>query len=141
MKQASQVDLLTSLMTLRKFMSPGQVQAMMSFATGEEGEFYRAKITELANMFNTMPHTYQQDGKGDQAVAYLRYFLGRGTWHITEKDMGKGGQHQAFGLADIGFGGELGYISIVELIQMGAELDLYYTPKTLEKIREEEFSA
>ena len=39
---------------------------------------------------------------------------------------------QAFGIADLGKGRELGYISIPELLENGAELDLYYTePKTI----------
>ena len=42
------------------------------------------------------------------------------------------GQVQAFGIADLGMGPELGYISIPELLANGAELDLYYTkPKTI----------
>jgi hypothetical protein len=39
------------------------------------------------------------------------------------------GQMQAFGIADLGMGAELGYISIPELLENGAELDLYF--KTL----------
>ena len=44
-------------------------------------------------------------------------------------------QHQAFGLADLGMGAELGYISIVELLENGAELDLHFVPRTLEQIK------
>lgn len=32
-------------------------------------------------------------------------------------------------------GGETGYISIVELLENGAELDLYFTPKTLAEVQ------
>ena len=42
------------------------------------------------------------------------------------------GQVQAFGIADLGMGAGLGYISIPELLENGAELDIYYTtPKTI----------
>ena len=45
-------------------------------------------------------------------------------------------QLQAFGLADLfGDGGELGYVSIEELKSVGAEMDLYWTPKTLREIK------
>jgi hypothetical protein len=48
----------------------------------------------------------------------------------------RGKQHQAFGLADLfGDGGELGYISIVEILANGGGLDFYFTPKTLKEIR------
>jgi len=42
-------------------------------------------------------------------------------------------QLQAFGLADMG-SPELGYISIVELLQKGVELDLHWTQKKLSEI-------
>lgn len=34
-------------------------------------------------------------------------------------------------VADLGMGAELGYISIPELPENGAELDLYFTPKRI----------
>ena len=40
----------------------------------------------------------------------------------------------AFGIADLGMEPELGYISIPELLEVGAELDLYHTPKTVAEI-------
>lgn len=59
------------------------------------------------------------------------------NWYITERDMERA-QFQAFGLAVLfGDGGELGYINIVELIRNGVELDMYFTPCTLEAIRKE----
>src|SRR3989442_851268 len=79
--------------------------------------------------------THDKHSKGDAAIVYLHYFNGSMDWYITEKDMEAGGQHQAFGLADFGDGGELGYISIVELIRNHVELDLYWTPCTLAHIR------
>ncbi len=82
-----------------------------------------------------MPKTYEQDGKGDDAVVYLHYFRGDMDWYITEKDM-EAEQHQAFGLADLGMGfPELGYINISELIDNNVELDLYWEPKTLREVK------
>ena len=80
-----------------------------------------------------MPRGYEQDGKGDSAIAYLHYFTGSCDWYITERDT-TDEQHQAFGLADLGYGPELGYISVQELIENGAELDLYFEPKPLKEI-------
>ena len=68
------------------------------------------------------------------ALAHLHYFIGGCDWWIVEKDSDpdQAGQVQAFGIADLGMGAELGYISIPELLENGAELDLYYTePKTI----------
>lgn len=83
-----------------------------------------------------MPLPYETDGQGSQAVARLHYFTGSADWYITERDS-SAEQLQAMGLANLGYGCELGYISIAELISAGAELDLYWTPRTLAEIQGE----
>lgn len=133
-----------ALVTLQPFIGPRQLQAVRYGMRGEEKQFFYEKMIELAGVVTSMPKTGEQDGKGDNAVAYLHYFAGgSGNWWITEKDMGcdpepgeerDNGQHQAFGLANF-FGGaedaELGYISIAEMIEHGAELDFHFEPRTL----------
>ena len=117
------------------FIPKDQLTTMLKLERGEEGQFFRDKVKELADQIASMPATYGQDGKGDQAVAHLHYFSSGADWYITEKDM-DGGVDQAFGLADLGDGGELGYISIRELAAVrGVSLDLHWTPKTLAEIR------
>jgi hypothetical protein len=103
---------------------------------GEEKQFYFDKMCELAGIVRKMPKTYEQCVK--DPVAYLHYFTGSADFYITEKDMDcpdSPGQHQAYGLADrYHDGGEIGYISIVELLANGAELDFHFTPKPLSAV-------
>lgn len=119
-----------SLNTLRPFIGNAQLSCLGDMCRGPERQFGIDKIVELGEIVSGMPKTYEQDGKGDGAVIYLHYFLGGCDWFITEKDE-LPDQRQAFGLADLGFGPELGYISIVELLENGAELDFYYRPRTI----------
>ena len=122
---------------LADFIGRSQLSAMKSAMAGEEAQYFFDKVVDLQKLIQGMPHTYQTDGQGNNAIAYLHYFKGSGDWYITEKDMGDGSdneQIQAFGLADLGHGGETGYISIKELIGLNVELDLYWTPKTLSAI-------
>ncbi|SEN75387.1 DUF2958 domain-containing protein, partial [Nitrosomonas marina] len=101
---------------LKQFIGKSQLAAFASGIRGEEGQFIKDKLIEIANIIKNMPQTYGQDGLGDEAVVHLHYFKGSADWYITEKDM-EDEQLQAFGLADLyGDGGELGYISIQELI-------------------------
>jgi len=126
------------LVTLRGFICSSQLSTLGDCLRGEEKEFFRDKMAEMADTISAMPKTYQQDGMGDKAVVHLHYFMGGMDWWITEKDIetpDEPGQHQAFGLVDLGYGAELGYVSIVELIRTGIELDLYWTPKTLGEIK------
>ncbi len=128
------------LALLRRFISHRQMAALQRCLLGEERQFFISKLADLANLIASMPATYAQEGKGEDAIVYLHYFAGgQANWYITEKDVetaDEPGQHQAFGLADLfGDGGELGYISIVELISSGAELDLYFQPRTLRELR------
>lgn len=119
---------------LKQFIGGAQLLVINSAMSGEEGQFFKDKLIEIASVIQTMPKTYGQDGMGDGAIAYLHYFKGSGDWYITEKDM-EDEQLQAFGLANLGQGGELGYISIQDLIDAGVELDLHWNPKTLKIIR------
>lgn len=121
--------------TLRAFIGPAQRQAIYCLMRGEEGEYYREKIAALIKLLESMPRVYEQDGKGDQAIVYLHYFTGSMDWYITERDTSTE-QFQAFGLADFGDGGELGYISIAELLQShDVEIDLHWTPKPLAEVK------
>ena len=128
-----------NLNQLSHFIGHAQRRALAVGLRGEEADFFREKIAEYAERILTMPKTYEQDGQGENAIVSLHYFAGgQANWWITEKDADTDGegQHQAFGLADLfGDGGELGYISIVELVANGAELDLYWTPKPLRACR------
>lgn len=121
---------------MNKWMSEAQNKAVIDGLMGEEWQFFADKMKELAATIASMPKTYDQDGKGEEAIAHLHYFRGSGDWYITEKDMEGVGTEQAFGLADLyGDGGELGYISIQELREAGVELDFHFTPKAVREVR------
>lgn len=121
---------------LREFIGTQQLKTMLALVRGEEGQFFVDKLDELRKLVETMPKTYEQDGMGDEAIAYMHYFTAGANFYITERDM-EVRQIQAYGLSDLyGDGGEMGYISIEELKKVGAELDLHWTPKTLREIKD-----
>lgn len=132
---ATQAAANEAVRALSPFLSSTQRGAMKVGMLGEEGQYFRDKAVEMAGVIAAMPKTYEQDGKGDAAVAHLHYFKGGADWYITEKDMSGDGTEQAFGLADLGYGPELGYISIAEIVSAGAELDLHWTPKTIGAVK------
>jgi hypothetical protein len=121
---------------LKQFISPSQLGALGAGCRSEEKGFFFDKIEELARLFSTMPKTYETNGQGDDAIVHLHYFKGNQDWYIIEKDM-EDEQHQAFGMADIGFGlsSSGGYISLEELKEYGVELDLHWTPKTKREVK------
>ena len=123
---------------LVEFINPAQLRCLRSLCRGEEGDYLHEVLATFRKRITEMPVTYKQDGLGDDAIAYLHYFKNGCDFHITEKDMGdvdEPGQHQAFGLANLGYGPELGYISIVELLENGVELDLHFTPTRIGDIK------
>lgn len=126
-----------ALNKIRSFLSGGQFKVLsQNIKKSEESGFFIDKVLEIQNTINTMPKTYEQDGKGDNAIVYLHYFGGSSDFYITEKDMQGNGTRQAFGLADVfGDGGEIGYININEIVSSGMELDLYWKPKTLAEVK------
>ena len=124
-----------ALQKLQHFIGYGQRQALLAGLRGNEEEGIAEKILDIELLIGSMPKTYEQDGKGDDAVAYLHYFINGIDAYITEKDMEGKGTEQAMGWQDLGYGGELGYICIDELLAVGAELDLFFIPKTLKEIK------
>ena len=121
----------------RPFLSSAQFSVLVSSAFGAEGSFFRQKLANLDYLIASMPVTYEQDGKGDDAIVYLHYFSALGDWYITEKDM-EGGVDQAFGYVILNGdrrNAELGYISISVLVNHGVELDLYFEPCRLGAIK------
>ena len=87
-----------------------------------------------------LPALYAQDGRGYDAVAYVKFFnpTGAATWYATEFD----GEDTFFGLCDLGWGEpELGYFSLAELrsvrgpFGLGIERDLHWRPRPLSECR------
>ena len=84
-----------------------------------------------------LPKLYEQDGKGLDAIAFVKFFTpdSNWTWYATEFD----GTDLFFGLVD-GFEKELGYFSLSELqsvkgpLGLKIERDLYFKPTTLEEL-------
>ena len=98
-----------------------------------------------------LPPLYSQDGKGSNAVAYLKFFTPDSgfSWWITEgspikDESGKEVDFQFFGLVEGQFK-ELGYVNLSELetvngpMGLPIERDLYWKPKTLQEIAPEMF--
>jgi hypothetical protein len=137
-------NLLTRGGLLSHFMGTNQRAVLFTQLAGEEAEGIAKLVIETAEKIRTMPKTYEQDGKGDDAVVHLHYFMGSIDAWVTERDMGAvagsteiGEQLQAFGFMNLGDpeNAELGYISIKEMIEAGVELDLYWGPKTLAEVK------
>ncbi|MBW2560014.1 MAG: DUF2958 domain-containing protein [Deltaproteobacteria bacterium] len=124
------------LKTLEGFIGGAQLRCMVDGCRGEEGDYFKGKLSEMADTVATMPDTYGQESLGNLAVVHLHYFVGACDWHITERDCDPDGQGQiqAFGVANLGYGAELGYISIQEILANGGELDLHWAPKTLKEV-------
>jgi len=116
------------------FIGKRQRHCLQTMLAGEERAAVVEIVERLAETIGNMPTTYQTDGQGDQARAVLHYFHGCMDWHIVEKDI-DGGTPQAFGLANLGNGGEMGYISIDELTAHHIELDFYWTPQTIGELK------
>ena len=118
---------------LQMLTTPAQFEAITDGLLSEEGDHFVEVIDRIHAAWQAMPETYWTDAQGRAALARLHYFTGGCDWWIVERDADpdNAGQVQAFGVADLGMGRELGYISIPELLENGADLDLYYEPQTI----------
>lgn len=118
---------------LKYFVPRHQIKTMAS------SDEFEDIANELSKIFEMMPKTYEQDGKGDNAKVYLHYFYGDSHWYIIEKDSEKE-QLQMFGYAVLNGdleNAELGYISFDELNENNVELDFHFDIDTLGNIKKE----
>jgi len=91
-------------------------------------------------ILNKVPKLYAQEGNGDNAIVYAKFFnpCGSQTWYMTEYDPTDG---RAFGWVHGMQENELGYFSIPELESirlMGGlyiERDLWFKPTTLGEVK------
>jgi len=113
------------------FIGVSQFSALMEILEGEEKEFANDLIVKLGDVFKTMPKTGETDGQGKDALVKLHYFFGNMDAFIIEKDMIEDEQIQAYGYMRMGADGELGYISIVDLLANGFELDFHWEEKSI----------
>ena len=137
MNSANALQAGNDLYIMRQFIGAQQKMALRQALRGEEGDYFKDMLRKLVARISEMPETYGQDGLGDRAIAYLHYFNAGMDWYITERDSDPDGegQVQAFGVANLGYGDELGYISIAELVENGVEIDLYFKPRALSEIK------
>jgi hypothetical protein len=125
---------------LEAFMPVGERVAVRMALRGEERDYFKQRMAALQAVLDSMPVTGDTDAQGDAAVCHLHYFAGSCDVWLTELDKGapddkpEDYQSQAFGLVDLGYGSELGYVSIPEVIGAGMELDLHWKPVTVGEI-------
>ena len=82
-----------------------------------------------------LPPLYSQDGRGDEAIALVKFFTpdSSWSWYATEYDPQ---ERVFFGLVD-GLEMELGYFSLDELqsikgsLGLSVERDIYFSPTKL----------
>lgn len=132
------------LMAIADFMPEHQMDYLREcFHSRNYENDHAPALRRLAETITSMPKTYEQDGKGDEAITYLHYFYAGCDWWIIEIDAGSPDdepediQSQAFGLVSLNHEDpELGYISIREICQHGRiELDFHFKPTTVGDIK------
>jgi hypothetical protein len=118
-----------------KIIPQAEALAILEGLKGEEGLSFAETAKRVWWTFRTMPETYQTEANPDP-TAHLHYFTGSWDWWITEKDA-EPEQAQAFGFvkSELCPEGEFGYISLEEITEAGAELDLYFTPAPVSTFR------
>lgn len=134
-KQLSQ-----AMATVQPFMSLEQFKMLSTLANdAKEAQFYQQQFIDLAEYIEVLPETYEQDGQGDEAIVYLHYFCHGSHWFIIEKDIARSVK-QMFGYAFLNGDVEMAKsrcISIEEITQDGAQLDLYFVPCSLGLVKED----
>ncbi len=75
------------LKLLDKLLNKSQLFSIKSFLVTDEKDFYIDKINEIYETIQNMSKTYETDGKGNNGIVYLHYFINGRNFYIIEKDI------------------------------------------------------
>jgi hypothetical protein len=118
----------------RQLLPRGEFLTLAGNLKGEEGLAIAEIIKKVWQTFEGMPLPYTTQDEKDP-IAHLHYFLNGWDWWIIEKDIEEQEQVFAFVKSDLCPEGELGYTSLPEITEAGAELDLFFTPAPVSTFR------
>jgi hypothetical protein len=105
----------------KKIVPKHQLKVLESINYSEQED----AIENINNAVFSVPKLYGQDGVTDKTI-YIHYFYGNQDWYITEYDRNSG---EFFGYVNLGYGAEMGYLSVDEIVNNGKiELDFYFQP-------------
>ena len=124
---------------LRPYLFAGQLATLEQLCEGEEGEYFRGLVVELAAQIGSIPAMDEGPEVTNDSPVKLHYFYQGSDWYIFELE------HVAEDDVVLGFGwailggdyqmAELGCINVSELLVCGVELDLHFAQKTLGQVR------
>ena len=129
-------DTLEALATLSSLTTPRQYDPIAAALRADERSHFADDVVHIHESWHALPRTLASEAHGRAAVVQLHYFRGDADWWVTGRDIDPDnpGRVWAFGLADFGSGPEPLGFSIREIIDCGAELDLYWQPKTVAEV-------
>lgn len=123
---------------LRGFIGPRQSACLRILLGGAEGDRFRDKLAEISERIRRMPAVHES---GRSQMAHLRYQLNNYECLLVEKDIAfpdedpADYQAQAYGFCRFHpHRGELGYVSLPEILAGGALLDLRFTPMPVDEV-------
>ncbi len=118
------------MLNLRDFMPVSELATLRAMVKESEEKEGIIKIVEnIKQLIAKTPELYSTEEQ-DNPIAMLHYFGGCYDAYITER----GPNGEAFGWVSLGYEFEAGYINILELIQNGIELDLYFKPTPIQDL-------
>lgn len=132
-------------MKLSDWMSSAQFNVLSRCKKGEEAAAFLEIERRLIDLINKCPVTYEQDGLGEQSIAYLHYFNEDSDYYVIEKDRSAEGdlpeqfQSQMFALKRERTNPyRYGYVDLRTLLKMGCELDFYFKPTKIIDIKKDQ---
>ena len=126
---------------LEKFINPNQLKLIKSLTYAEEGDHFTKLVEAFTHRIKNMPGPRETvEAETTDPICHLHYFGPNSDHWIIERDDLDDSQEQAFCFAclnDWKDCAELGYVSIPELLKNRIELDLYFEPKPLSRVKAE----
>ena len=125
--------------TLRPFLSAQQWAGIAKAFRGSDAAHFMELAARIAARVRLMQKADDQEGQGAWATVQLRYFLSACDWYIVNLDPVAGVERAAGFVTREGasLDADPVIISVAELVACGAQLDLYFPPRSVGQLRAE----
>lgn len=132
MKQRKKMSVHT-LAALRRVVPIHQWSMLRDLMHGDERDFFIDALVDIEQRWTAMPANGQSEGTPtSKMLAPIHIFAPTADWWLIERSDDP--KEPIFGIADLGCR-EMGYIYMPDVLRHPlCEIDLHYTPKTVDEI-------
>lgn len=120
--------------TVNKFAPSRQMREIIAGTQGDERQKYLEILSDFGERIVRMPVSGEEVIPKEDEIAQLHYKSGLYNWYVTRKGPETPTENALVLITAPGIPESIGFMSVKDIINLGAELNLSFKPQRLSKI-------